>query len=82
MSIYIKGCSVPECCSDCIFQSTDKTGELTFCLITKRITRWWMNDRNESSEGHCPLISVPEHGELIDRDKLKKKEGMKYGNSK
>ena len=57
--IYIKGMEMPKSCWDC-FACHDG-----WCIINQKI------------EGHrtvthsCPLISVPQHGRLIDADALK-----------
>ena len=70
MGVYIKGMEMPAYCNVCPMQRTDNTGELTFCALTRKVTRWWMYDRYQSSEGHCPLIELPPHGRLIDADAL------------
>jgi len=72
MSVYIKGMEMPAYCNVCPMQRTDNTGELTFCALTRKVTRWWMYDRYQSSEGHCPLIEIEPHGRLIDADALYK----------
>ncbi len=56
--IYIKGMEMPKSCWDC-FACHDG-----WCIINQKI------------EGHrtvthsCPLISVPDHGRLVDADAL------------
>ena len=70
MSVLIKGMEMPTYCNVCPMQRTDNTGEITFCALTRKVTRWWMYDRNESSEGNCPLIEIKPHGRLIDADAL------------
>ena len=56
--VYIKNFELPESCEDCRMMCVDKTGELTYCVITRRVVRWWMHDRHESSEGTCPLAAA------------------------
>lgn len=57
MSVYIPGMEMPTSCAECRFY-----GE--YCYAK--------GDENKGSKLPCPLIPVPEHGDLIDRDKLEK----------
>jgi len=66
MSIYIPGMKMPEECAACPLQKVTLDGEISYCAVTRRPTRWWIHDREQSSEGHCPLIPAPPHGRLID----------------
>ena len=70
MSVYIKGMEMPKYCNVCPMQLVDKSGELTYCVLTRFLTRWWEYDRRQSSEGHCPLVPVPDHGRLIDESMI------------
>lgn len=56
MGVYIKGFPLPNNCGACPLR-------LAWCR-----ERIYMVTRPE----RCPLIPVPEHGDLIDRDKLEK----------
>ena len=56
MSVYIKGFPLPNNCGACPLR-------LAWCR-----ERIYMVTRPE----RCPLVPVPEHGDLIDRDKLEK----------
>lgn len=59
MSILIKGLKMPKSCCDCIF---DVWGA---CLIN-------INTEPKNKLTHsCPLIELPDHGDLIDRDALR-----------
>lgn len=74
MDILIKGMEKPRCCGDCRFF---KRGHNPFgedfifaqpwgdCLVSgeKDVIE------HEISEG-CPLVALPEHGRLVDLDKL------------
>ena len=68
MSILIKGMEMPKSCGDCkafvcYRQWAGDLGEC-FCGITK-------NDAKAKEKNtDCPLVSVPLHGDLIDRDAL------------
>lgn len=57
--VYIKGMEMPTSCYDCPVEC-----EGDICGIDKGGCTW--NERPP----HCPLIPVPEHGDLIDRDAL------------
>jgi hypothetical protein len=58
--IYIKGMEMPKNCCICPFSSHD------MCLLCKRDAEDWFENRPE----YCPLVEVPDHGDLIDRDDL------------
>ena len=60
MSIYIKGMEMPPNCFLCHLSYL--RGERLFCYLTKEeVVR-------AKKAVDCPLISVPEHGRLIDGD--------------
>lgn len=56
MSILIKGMKMPKCCDDCDFI---QHGVGDWCYITEK-----------NLPCDCPLIELPDHGDLIDRDAL------------
>ena len=56
--VYIKGMEMPKNCCICHFSSHD------MCLLCKRDAEDWFENRPE----YCPLVEVPDHGDLIDRD--------------
>ena len=58
MSVLIKGMEMPTNCNDCIF---DTWG---LCLINSNL------EAKDELTHSCPLVPVPEHGDLIDRDAL------------
>lgn len=69
--IYIPGMEVPKTCCYCPlmgydpdrewFDSMARTGA-HICVLTGELID------NTKREDHCPLVPVPEHGDLIDRD--------------
>ena len=72
MSVYIKGMEMPTTCCHCAFMYFDpdatnsnngKPGSY-LCPFTK--AEIWNTQRDPD----CPLIPVPDHGRLIDADKL------------
>lgn len=62
MSILIKGMNMPTSCRACMFSRTD-IRNVDWCVLTEK-----------DLPCDCPLIPVPEHGDLIDRDALKAKQ--------
>ena len=62
MDILIKNMEMPSDCCDCPF----KYG--CTCLLMRQIqTKGYSNYKRPSD---CPLVALPSHGDLIDRDKL------------
>lgn len=59
MSILIKGMKIPDKCGHCRFATTFE------CQVTKNFITTF-NVRQID----CPLIPIPDHGDLIDRHKL------------
>jgi len=66
--ILIKGMEMPKSCESCKFCWRGvSTG--TFCKINgKMISEGYASF--DSRDINCPLVELPEHGDLIDRSKL------------
>lgn len=65
MSVYIKGLEMPKNCRECpLEQPYDGYN----CYINEKSYSWGLSSRPSD----CPLIPVPDHGDLIERDALKK----------
>lgn len=65
MSILIKGMEMPKNgCKDCIFVNRKWLGDV--CQILKREVTG--NVERGGFETGCPLVPVPPHGALMDRD--------------
>ena len=60
MSVLIKGMKMPKSCLLCAFGN-----EFGECCVNMEI-----EDESEMTHS-CPLIELPDHGDLIDRDALK-----------
>ena len=62
MAILIKGMEMPKNCLECTFyRQTDPIYD--YCCISSAVPKSYVpND--------CPLIEVPPHGDLIDRNEL------------
>ncbi len=63
MAVYVKGMGMPEHCLYCPFNSYMK------CTLNnhKNVDASWHTKERDKD---CPLIPVPPHGDLIDRDAL------------
>lgn len=69
--IYIPGMEMPKHCWSCCFHD-----EVDDCIILKEscMTVWGEQKRLDN----CPLISVPDHGYLIDRSQAVVEEDTYY----
>lgn len=69
MSVLIRGMEMPTSCSVCELCGcyNESKGEVYRCDITMHPVKFF-----ERRLDNCPLIPVPEHGDLIDRDKLER----------
>ena len=54
MGVYIKGMEMPKSCGNCFFD--------THC------DKWRLRNWGAPPPDDCPLVPVPPHGDLIDRD--------------
>ena len=66
MSILIKGMEMPTACSKCDCGNRD----YGFCQITR--DSWWHIDPSTERIENCPLVPIPDHGDLIDRDAVER----------
>lgn len=65
MSILIKGMEMPKNCDKC--WALDDYGDYPRCRITEEQRGYNFRIR-ENRMDDCPLVPVPEHGDLIDYD--------------
>lgn len=66
MGIYIKDIEMPTSCEKCPCKTADAFGGLG-CQATGYIP---LRKANQDRPDWCPLVPVPPHGDLIDRDAL------------
>ena len=69
MSVYIKGMEMPKNCWECNFghcweYQFGHHGETGVCVVDFKGHGDWDEPKD------CPLVPVPPHGDLIDRDAL------------
>ena len=67
--VYIKGMELPKRCSECRFFAWSR-GIGQHCAVAPNITFHATIDGfdvNYERNGDCPLVPVPDHGDLIDR---------------
>ena len=67
--IYIKGVKLPKRCGLCGWYSLPDVG----CLVDSKNRVIKVKDALNGRPDWCPLIEVPEHGDLIEREPLEKK---------
>ena len=79
MGVYIKDMEIPKSCGDC------PIGDSLCCPLMPGVPALWKEytiaviaNRRHSD---CPLVRVPPHGDLIDRDKLREKEFIHDGDA-
>ncbi len=59
MGVYIRGMEMPTSCDSCMF-SRRSIHNIDWCVLTEK-----------DLPCNCPLVPVPPHGDLIDRDELR-----------
>lgn len=67
--VYIKNMEMPEKCEDCRFWDGQNNG----CPIVHMIT---LRRTHQKKPDWCPLVEVPDHGDLIDRDEMLEKASL------
>ena len=65
MSVLIKGMKMPKNCGECNFDSPSG-----YCRAMPHDFSGTTNWECEGKPSWCPLIELPPHGDLIDRDAL------------
>ena len=70
MSILIKGMEMPTTCVQCRFRCYDPYREPSDGLGKGTNVCWFTQEEiwNTQRGEQCPLIELPPHGDLIDRD--------------
>ena len=69
MSVLIKGTKMPKGCRQCHFKEWTNSRAGWFCPLRHKFLsrRVIIQDKRYVD---CPLIEIPPHGDLIDKDKL------------
>ena len=89
MSILIKGVEMPTSCARCPMLEGDRLDGLCHAasrwLDDDEYWKWYVypeGDMDDSKPCNCPLVHVPPHGDLIERDtaydKIAEQEGGNY----
>ena len=70
MSVLIKGMELPESCARCRlkYSACDQDLELICAASGRLIPR----EKRHEMPSDCPLVELPPHGDLIDKDALNK----------
>lgn len=72
MDVLIKGMKMPKHCWQCAFKDFADNCDVMYAIGRENISvdeSWGKG----SVPNDCPLIELPDHGDLIDRDALKDK---------
>lgn len=74
MGVYIKGMEMPKSCCACYLKMNcdDCEGYECVCLPLRTKIGYLDDLLTDKRRDDCPLVPVPPHGDLIDRDKLEK----------
>lgn len=78
MSILIKGMEMPKSCFYCPFREKVNPDDYVCMALNKEFEETFsliVGKRHKD----CPLVRVPPHSDLIDRDKLREKEFIHDG---
>lgn len=71
MSIVIKGMTSPKSCAYCV--------HMDLCTPIGCSHSYDMINEWEGKSVNCPIIEIPDHGDLIDRDELLKMDPWDWG---
>ena len=78
MGVYIKGMEMPKGCFECPMRRKVDPDTIK-CLATgERFEETFAGTIETRNRGNCPLVPIPPHGDLIDRDELMKHKGNCY----
>ena len=64
MSVYIKGMELPKSCAGCRFAIAHYSYARCLAILDN------INYVRGQRDSRCPLIPVPDHGDLIERDAI------------
>lgn len=66
MSVLVRGMEMPKSCRKCYLCDFDTNGY--YCIkLEKVLDKWHVRTQRDYD---CPLVEIPPHGDLIDRDAL------------
>ena len=67
MSILIKGMEAPTSCKECVFKSVTGVDRWKCRVLNAEFMSWYVGwGGEETRREDCPLVPVPDHGDLID----------------
>jgi len=74
MSIYIRDLDAPKECNACDYTAYNVRNGMSYCRITgTTLARDFEVIDDGFKPEDCPIVQVPPHGDLIDRNKLYEK---------
>lgn len=74
MSVLIKGMKMPKCCDVCQFSDWSNLHQTALCKVHDYELCFgdYSQEYKSKRSNNCPLVELPKHGDLIDRNALKK----------
>ena len=71
MSVLVRGMEMPKNCRECNFcNELNFEGYLWFDFYCRAKDKSFDLDKNKDKPDWCPLIEIPPHGDLIDKEVL------------
>lgn len=70
MGVYIKSMEMPTSCYNCTFCEQTDFYASPYCRISDDDDMMSINEIRSKRRDNCPLVPVPPHGDLIERDYL------------
>ncbi len=71
MGVYIKGIEMPTKCIECRLMRRCGKDDLDYVCMPARVYVEDLTNAYKPRPDYCPLIEVPPHGDLIDRNDIK-----------
>lgn len=81
MGIYIKNMKIPSKCIECRLMRRCGKDDLDYVCMPAKVYVEDLTNAYKPRPEYCPLIRVPPHSDLIDRDKLREKEFIHDGDA-
>lgn len=74
--VYIKGMEMPGSCGECRFLNPGNYKGKEYPCVCDVGDFLVKPSETDLRDGLCPLVEVPDHGDLIDRDEMLEKAGL------
>lgn len=67
MSVLVKGMKMPKCCYDCELIDVVESCPCYSMTLAEFIEFPWIR---KARHRYCPLVELPQHGDLVDKQKM------------